>query len=176
MSRFRSPTKTKAGTSESFVNKTEIKTEYLLIRVLLPIYRAGFFLTTGGLIEVGFLLDFHAIQLVKLRRAPWHRENGLKPQTGKFIMNKHQLIQAIKESQDLSTLEAAKCVDLFFEAMADALSRGGRVEIRGLCSFQVRQYPSYTGRNPKTGNEVTVTAKKLPVLKVGTELRRRVDG
>lgn len=55
-------------------------------------------------------------------------------------MNKLQLIQALKESQDLSKTEAAKCVELFFNAMADALSIGDHVEIRDLCSFHVREY------------------------------------
>ena len=91
-------------------------------------------------------------------------------------MNKRELIQALKASQNLSALEADKCVELFFRAMADALSKGDRVEIRGLCSFQVKEYEMYTGRNPKTGKEVTVKAKKLPVFKAGTELKRRVDG
>jgi hypothetical protein len=50
-------------------------------------------------------------------------------------MNKLQLIQALQESQDLSKTEAAKCVELFFSAMANTLSIGDRVEIRGLCSF-----------------------------------------
>ena len=71
-------------------------------------------------------------------------------------MNKRQLILALKESQNLSTLEATKCVDLFFNAIADALSKGDRVEIRGLCSFYVKEYEAYTGRNPKTGEEVAV--------------------
>jgi integration host factor subunit beta len=71
-------------------------------------------------------------------------------------MNKRQLIQVLKESQNLSTLEATKCVDLIFDAMADALSKGERVEIRGPCSFQVKEYEPYAGRNPKTGEEVTV--------------------
>ena len=91
-------------------------------------------------------------------------------------MTKLQLIEALKESQNLSKTEATKCVDLFFEAMADALSRGGRVEIRRLCSLQVKEYEPYTGRNPKTGKEVVVKAKKLPVFRLGTELRRRVNG
>ena len=71
-------------------------------------------------------------------------------------MNKLQLIEALKESQNLSKTEATKCVELFFSAMADALSKGDRVEIQSLCSFQVKEYEPYTGLNPKTGKEVAV--------------------
>jgi integration host factor subunit beta len=91
-------------------------------------------------------------------------------------MNKLQLIQALKESQNLSKPEAAKCVELFFSTLANALSKGDRVEIRGLCSFHVREYEAYTGRNPKSGEQVTVKGKKLPFFKAGMELRRRVNG
>ena len=54
-------------------------------------------------------------------------------------------------------------------------SKGGRVEIRGLCSFFVKEYRSYTGRNPKTGEKVKIKPKKLPFFKAGKELKERVD-
>jgi integration host factor subunit beta len=60
--------------------------------------------------------------------------------------------------------------------MADALAQWERIEIRGLCSFFVKEYGSYTGRNPKTGEKVKVASKKLPFFKVGKELKDRVDG
>jgi integration host factor subunit beta len=69
-------------------------------------------------------------------------------------MNKVQLIQALKDATDLSKSEAAAVVDIFFNGMADALAKGDRVEIRGLCSFFVKEYKSYTGRNPKTGEGI----------------------
>ena len=59
--------------------------------------------------------------------------------------------------------------------MANALAKGDRVEIRGLCSFFVKEYDSYMGRNPKTGETVTVAPKKLPFFKCGQELKERVD-
>jgi integration host factor subunit beta len=55
------------------------------------------------------------------------------------------------------------------------MARGERVEIRGLCSFYVKEYKSYTGRNPKTGDKVTIQPKKLPFFKSGKELKERVD-
>jgi integration host factor subunit beta len=82
-------------------------------------------------------------------------------------MNKLQLIQALKDATDLSKSEAAAVVDLFFNGMAEALANGGRVEIRGLCAFFLKEYPAYTGRNPKTGERVKIKPKKLPFLKLG---------
>jgi len=91
-------------------------------------------------------------------------------------MTRHDLIQALQESMNLSKPEAAKTVKLFFDSIANALIKGDRVEIRGLCSFHVKEYASYSGRDAKTGKAVTVKAKKLPVLRVGAELKRRAGG
>jgi integration host factor subunit beta len=91
-------------------------------------------------------------------------------------MNKLEMIQTLKDATDLSKSEAAAVVDIFFSGMADALANGDRVEIRGLCSFFVKEYKSYTGRNPKTGERVEIAPKKLPFFKAGKELKERVDG
>ena len=90
-------------------------------------------------------------------------------------MNKLELISALKDEANISKSEAAKVVQIFFEYMADAMTRGERVEIRGLCSFYVKEYQSYVGRNPKTGENVTIQPKKLPFFKSGKELKERVD-
>ena len=63
-------------------------------------------------------------------------------------MNKIDLIQALKDSNHMSKSEAEAVINLFFDKMAEALAQGDRVEIRGLCSFFVKNYSSYTGRNP----------------------------
>ena len=91
-------------------------------------------------------------------------------------MNKLDLIQALKDSSNLSKSEAETVINLFFDKMAEALAQGERVEIRGLCSFFVKKYKGYTGRNPKTGEKVKIAPKKLPFFKVGKELKDRVDG
>ena len=90
-------------------------------------------------------------------------------------MNKLELIDKLREATDLSKNEAHKIVDFFFNSMADALARGDRVEIRGLCSFFVKEYDGYIGRNPKTGIKVKIKPKKLPFFKAGKELKERVD-
>lgn len=90
-------------------------------------------------------------------------------------MNKLELIKTLRNECQISKKEAAAVVDLFFNEMANALAKGDRVEIRGLCSFSVKKYKSYKGRNPRTGDHVNVSPKKLPVFKCGKELRDRVD-
>lgn len=90
-------------------------------------------------------------------------------------MNKLELISALKNEANISKSEAATVVQIFFDSMADALAEGERVEIRGLCSFYVKEYESYTGRNPKTGEKVTIKPKRLPFFKSGKELKERVD-
>ncbi|MFH0724959.1 MAG: HU family DNA-binding protein [Pseudomonadota bacterium] len=90
-------------------------------------------------------------------------------------MNKLEIIAALKNEANISKAEAAKVVQLFFDNMADAMAEGERVEIRGLCSFFVKDYKSYTGRNPKTGDKVVIRPKRLPFFKSGKELKERVD-
>ena len=90
-------------------------------------------------------------------------------------MNKLDLIEALQIETGLTKIEAKKVVELFFDEMASALGNGDRVEIRGLCSFYVRKYKAYTGRNPKTGEQIKIKSKKLPFFKCGTELKERVD-
>jgi integration host factor subunit beta len=90
-------------------------------------------------------------------------------------MNKLELIAMLKNECKLSKKEATAIVDLFFESMSEALARGDRVEIRGLCSFYVKEYKSYQGRNPKTGESVQIAPKKLPFFKCGKGLKERVD-
>ena len=90
-------------------------------------------------------------------------------------MNKVDLIQALKDSNPLSKSEAERILALFLDKMAEALAKGERVEIRRLCSFFIKKYGGYTGRNPKTGEKVKIKPKKLPFFKVGKELKDRVD-
>ena len=90
-------------------------------------------------------------------------------------MNKLNLIIALKNKTDLTKSESEAVVNLFFNEMANALAKGDRVEIRGLCSFYVKKYKAYTGRNPKTGESVQIKSKKLPFFKCGKELKERVD-
>ena len=90
-------------------------------------------------------------------------------------MNKLELITTMCTTNGLLKREATEIVNLFFDQMAGALEKGDRVEIRGLCSFYVKDYKGYTGRNPKTGEAVKIMPKKLPFFKCGKELKERMD-
>ncbi len=91
-------------------------------------------------------------------------------------MNKLELVTALKDKTNISKSESAKVVKSFFDSMSDAMAQGERVEIRGFCSFFIKNYKSYTGRNPKTGEQVTIAPKRLPFFKCGKELKERVNG
>jgi integration host factor subunit beta len=90
-------------------------------------------------------------------------------------MNKSQLIEALAKEENLPIKKAEEVVNTVFGDMENALIRGERVEIRGLGSFKVKRYEGYKGRNPKTGEVIEVSRKKLPFFKVGKELKERVD-
>jgi integration host factor subunit beta len=86
------------------------------------------------------------------------------------------MISVLKNETNLSRKEAERVLDIFFNAIADTLVKGDRVEIRGFGSFTVNNYKPYMGRNPKTGVRIQVPSKKLPFFKVGKELKERVNG
>lgn len=91
-------------------------------------------------------------------------------------MNKSELIEMVAQKSKITKKKAEDVVDLVFSSMIDAMTRGDRIEIRGLGSFVIRNYGAYTGRNPRTGESIQVKPKKLPFFKVGKELKERVDG
>ena len=91
-------------------------------------------------------------------------------------MNKSELIEALAAKKGISVKKSEEIINTIFSAMSKALAGGERIEIRGFGSFVVKDYKSYTGRNPKTGAPIVVKPKKLPFFKVGKELRERVTG
>jgi len=90
-------------------------------------------------------------------------------------MNKLELISTLKEKTRLTKSEAAEVVKIFFDSLSESFANGERVEIRGFCSFYIKEYKSYTSRNPKTGQKVTIPPKRLPFFKCGKDLKERVD-
>ncbi|WP_420145261.1 integration host factor subunit beta [Sphingobium sp.] len=91
-------------------------------------------------------------------------------------MIRSELIQKLAdENPGLSLPEVEKIVDLFFREIVDRLSNGGRVELRGFGAFTTRARDARTGRNPRTGEQVPVDAKRVPYFKPGKEMRERLN-
>lgn len=91
-------------------------------------------------------------------------------------MNKSELIELLSLKKGISFKKAEEIINTIFDSMAEAMLSGDRIEIRGFGSFVINEYKSYTGRNPKTGESISVKPKKLPFFKVGKELKERVAG
>jgi integration host factor subunit beta len=91
-------------------------------------------------------------------------------------MNKSDLIVILAKESDLPLRKSEEIVNSIFDTMSEALIDGNRIEIRGFGSFMVKEYRGYTGRNPKTGDRISILGKKLPFFKSGKELRENVDG
>jgi integration host factor subunit beta len=91
-------------------------------------------------------------------------------------MNKSSLVRAFAAKTHIPITHAEAIVNLVFDGLADAMKRGERIEIRGFGSFRVREYSGYTGRNPKTNQNVDVKPKKQPFFKAGKELKERMNG
>lgn len=91
-------------------------------------------------------------------------------------MTRSDLINKLAERYpQLLAKDAELAVKVVLDAMAGALMRGGRIEIRGFGSFSLNYRPPRIGRNPKSGDKVQVPAKHVPHFKAGKELRERVD-
>lgn len=91
-------------------------------------------------------------------------------------MNKSELIEKVADRMSITKKRCEEVINLIFDSMTQAMVKGDRIEIRGLGSFVVKEYGSYTGRNPRTGESIRVRPKRLPFFKVGKELKERVDG
>jgi len=85
------------------------------------------------------------------------------------------LIEALPNEAGFTRSKAEAVVKVFFNEISNGLTNNDRVEIRGLCSFFLKPYKGYAGRNPKTGEPIKVKPKKLPFFKCGRELKERVD-
>jgi len=92
-------------------------------------------------------------------------------------MTKSELVGQLANEKNISNLIAEKIVTEIFKSMTNTLISGGRIEIRGFGSFEVREYDGYTARNPKTGVQLEVKPKKAPFFKTGKDLKMRIlDG
>ncbi|MGD9811894.1 MAG: integration host factor subunit beta [Sphingobium sp.] len=91
-------------------------------------------------------------------------------------MIRSELVQYLAEkNSDLTFGEVERIVDIFFSEITEQLAQGGRVELRGFGAFTSRARDARTGRNPRTGEPVSIDAKKVPFFKPGKEIRERLN-
>ena len=80
-----------------------------------------------------------------------------------------------KDNPDLRADEVEQVVDVFFDEITQRLAEGGRVELRGFGAFSTREREARVGRNPRTGESVSVPAKRVPYFKAGKEIKKRLN-
>ncbi|MBN2971512.1 integration host factor subunit beta [Roseomonas aeriglobus] len=91
-------------------------------------------------------------------------------------MIRSELVQLLaRDHPDLTTRDIEKIVEVFFEQIVSRLIEDGRVELRGFGAFSTRARDARTGRNPRTGESVDVSAKRVPYFKPGKEMRARLN-
>lgn len=90
-------------------------------------------------------------------------------------MNKTELIAAVAEKAEISKKDAEKAVKAFTDAVAEELAKGGKVQLIGFGNFEVSERPAREGRNPRTGETMTIAASKTPKFKPGKALKDEIN-
>lgn len=90
-------------------------------------------------------------------------------------MNRTQLAKEISKKTGISQKEALNYINVILGSITNAMEKGERVEIRGFGSFIVKEYDSRKGVNPKSGEKITIPAKKLPAFKAGKDLKEKIN-
>lgn len=90
-------------------------------------------------------------------------------------MNKAQLIDAIAGDSGLTKADSKKALDAFLKVTSEGLKKGDRITLVGFGSFLVSERSARTGRNPQTGKEIRIPAKKVVKFKAGSELNDSVN-
>ena len=91
-------------------------------------------------------------------------------------MNKSELIDAIASASELTKVDAGRALDAFMSSVTDALKSGDSVALVGFGTFSVKDRAERKGRNPQTGEEITIKAAKIPSFKAGKGLKDSVNG
>ncbi|MDY3928677.1 MAG: HU family DNA-binding protein [Clostridia bacterium] len=90
-------------------------------------------------------------------------------------MNKTELIAAVAEKASLSKKDAEKAVSAVIASITDALAEGDKVQLVGFGTFEVRTREARKGKNPRTGEEITIAASKVPAFKAGKPLKEEIN-
>ena len=87
-------------------------------------------------------------------------------------MNKTELTSKVAQLAELDKKTAEKAVNAVFEALTAAFEAEEKVQIMGFGTFEVRERPAHTGRNPATGEAIEIAASKTPVFKASKTLKK----
>ena len=90
-------------------------------------------------------------------------------------MNKTELIAAVAEKAELSKKDAEKAVKAFTDVISEELANGGKIQLVGFGTFEVRNREARTGKNPRTGEAIQIAASKVPAFKAGKALKDVVN-
>ena len=90
-------------------------------------------------------------------------------------MNKTELIAAVAEKAELSKKDAEKAVKAFTDVVSEELVNGGKIQLVGFGTFEVRNREARTGKNPRTGEAIQIAASKVPAFKAGKALKDVVN-
>ena len=90
-------------------------------------------------------------------------------------MNKTELIAAVAEKAEISKKDAEKAVKAFTDVVSEELVNGGKIQLVGFGTFEVSERPAREGRNPRTGETMTIAATKTPKFKVGKAVKDMVN-
>ena len=91
-------------------------------------------------------------------------------------VTKNELSEALFDQVGLNKREAKDMVETFFDEIRDALERGESVKLSGFGNFQLRDKPQRPGRNPKTGEEIPISARRVVTFHASQKLKAMVDG
>lgn len=94
---------------------------------------------------------------------------------GKYKMNKTDLIAAMSENANMTKVDAEKALKAFIDTVTEELKNGGKVQLVGFGTFEVAERAERQGRNPKTGETITIPASKSPKFKAGRSLKDIVN-
>ncbi|MCI6646288.1 MAG: HU family DNA-binding protein [Oscillospiraceae bacterium] len=89
-------------------------------------------------------------------------------------MNKTELIATVAEKAELSKKDSEKAVAAVFDAITESLKAGDKVALVGFGTFDVKDRPERTGKNPRTGEPVAIAATRVPTFKAGKGLKDAV--
>lgn len=90
-------------------------------------------------------------------------------------MTKADLVEQVAKEAEMTKKDAEQLVEIIFDSITDSLNKGEKIELRGFGSFRVRERNSRMGRNPKTGDAVSIPAKRVAYFKPGKDLKELIN-